>query len=96
MLLQSDLNKWRISQLAKPDKLYINYASTRLLQGSKNDFIAYQNKIFPNNSRIHLRAGDAVSSYHCTSTMTGSNIPKWDCILNYCSDCPRMNATYLE
>ena len=31
MLLQSDLNKWRIPQLAKLDKLYINSASNRLL-----------------------------------------------------------------
>ena len=31
MLLQSDLNKWRISKLAKIDKVYRNYASTRLL-----------------------------------------------------------------
>ena len=31
MLLQSDHNKWRISQLSKLDKLYINHASTRLL-----------------------------------------------------------------
>ena len=39
MLLQSDLNKWRIPQSEKLDKLYINSASTRLLQISKNDFI---------------------------------------------------------
>ena len=39
MLLQSDLKKWNLSQLVKLDKLYINYASTRLLQISKNDFI---------------------------------------------------------
>ena len=39
MLLQSHLNKWRISQLEKLDKLYINSASTRILQTSKNDFI---------------------------------------------------------
>ena len=31
MLLQSDLNKWRLSQLAKLDKLYIDSASTILL-----------------------------------------------------------------
>ena len=31
MLLQSDLNKWRISQLAKLNRLYMNSASTRLL-----------------------------------------------------------------
>ena len=48
MLLQSDLNKWRISQLAKLDKLYINYASTRILQKCKNDFIEYKKQIFPN------------------------------------------------
>ena len=39
MLLKSDLNKWRIPKLAKLDKLYINYASTRLLQRSKNYLI---------------------------------------------------------
>ena len=30
MFLQSDINKWRLSQLDKYDKLYINSASTRL------------------------------------------------------------------
>ena len=30
MLLQQDLNKWRLSKLAKLDKLYINSYSTRL------------------------------------------------------------------
>ena len=59
MLLQSYLNKWRISQLAKLDKLYINPALTRLLQISKNGFIQYKNGIFPNNSQIHLRAWDS-------------------------------------
>ena len=39
MLLQSDLNKLSLSQLAKLDKLCINYASTRLSKRSKNDFI---------------------------------------------------------
>ena len=39
MLLQSDINKYILSQLSKLDKLYINYASTRLLQRYKNDFI---------------------------------------------------------
>ena len=32
MLLQSYLNKWTLSQYAKLDKLYINDASTRILQ----------------------------------------------------------------
>ena len=35
MLLQLDLNKWRISRLPKLDKLCINYASTRILESSK-------------------------------------------------------------
>ena len=30
MILQSNLNKWRLSQLAKLDKLYINSESTRI------------------------------------------------------------------
>ena len=96
MLIQSDLNKWRISQLAKLDKLYINYASIRILQISKNYFIEYKKKIFPNDSHIHLRACDSTSSYHYSSPITGSKIPKWDCILNCCSDCPVMNAPFLE
>ena len=54
MSLQLDDNKWRLSQLAKLDNLYINYASTRTLQIPKNGFIKYKNKIFPNKSRIHL------------------------------------------
>ena len=37
MLLKNDLNKWRLTQLSKLDKLYINDASTRLLQISNKD-----------------------------------------------------------
>ena len=92
VLLQSDLNKWRLSHLSKLDNLYINYASNRLLQISKNYFIEYKNKIFPNNSHINLRACDAAISF----SINGSNIPIWDCILNCFYDCPRMNAPYLE
>ena len=76
ILLQSDLNKWRLLQLAKLGKLCINYESNRLLQRSKINFIEYNNKIFPDNSRIYLRACDAESSYHCLYPNTGSNIPK--------------------
>ena len=61
MLLQSDVNKWWLIKLSKLDKLYINSASTRLLQRSKHDFIEYNNRIYPNNSHIHLRAFDDAS-----------------------------------
>ena len=80
MLLQSYLNKWRLSQLLKLDKLYINIESARILQRPKNDFTKYKNQMFSNNSLIHLRACDDASSYHCTPKIIGSNIPKWDCI----------------
>ena len=82
--------------MAKIDKLYINSDSTRLLQISKNYFIEYNNQIFPNNSHIHLRERDSASSYNCPSPITGSNILKHDCILNFCYDGPRTNAPYLE
>ena len=59
ILLKSDLNKWRISQVEKLEKFCINSASTRLLQISKNDLIEYKNQTFSNNSHIHLRACDA-------------------------------------
>ena len=39
MLLQSDLNKWRLPKLAKINKLYINSESTRLLKISEIYFI---------------------------------------------------------
>ena len=45
--------------IRKLDKLYINSASIRILQRSKNYFIQYKNQIFPNNSHIFLRACDA-------------------------------------
>ena len=61
MLLQSDPNPWIISQVAKLDKLYINYASTRILERFKNDFIEYKKQIFRNDSHIHLRACDDAS-----------------------------------
>ena len=59
ILLKSDLNRWRISQLYKPDKLYNNSSSTQLSQIPKNDFIEYNNQIFANNSHIYLRSCDA-------------------------------------
>ena len=85
-----------MSKLSKLDKIYINYASTILLHRYKIDWFEYKNRIFPNNSHIHLRACDDVSSYHCPSPITGSNIPKWECILNCCYDFTRMNAPDLE
>ena len=96
ILLQSDLNKWRISQLDQLEKLYIIFVSTRLLKIPNNYFIEYKNQTLPNNSHINLMACNAASSYHCTSTIKGLNIPKQDCILNCCSYFPRMNAPYLE
>ena len=96
LLLQLDINKWRISQISKLDQLYINYTSTRLIETSKNDLIEYNKQIFPNDSHIYLRACDAASSYHCPPTIIGSKIPRWDCILNFCSDCTMMNAPFLE
>ena len=71
ILIQSDINKWRLSQLDKLDKLYNNYEETRILQISKIDFIYENNQLFPNNSDIHLKACDSTSSYYCTSPLTG-------------------------
>ena len=80
MLLQSDINKQRLSKFAELDKLYVNSASTRLLKISKLNLNEYKNQIYPKNSHINLRVCDAASSYHCTSPITGSKISKWDCI----------------
>ena len=80
MPFQSDLNKWKISQVKKIDKLCMNSASTRLLQKYNNYLIQYRNQILPNNLHIHLRACDAASSYHFPSPIYGSNIPKLYCI----------------
>ena len=85
-----------VIKLKKIDKLYINSASTRILQKSKIDFIEYKNQIFTNNSHINLIASDSISSYHFPYPITGSNIPKWDCILKCCSDFPGMDFTDLE
>ena len=82
MLLETYLNKWKIPQVYKLYKLYINYVSTLILQISKNDFIENKNKIFPNNLHIHLRACDAASSYNCPSPIIVSNSNKWNCILS--------------
>ena len=95
MLLQSDINKLRLSQLSKLDKVYLKSASIILLQGPKNDFIEYKNEIFPNDSHIHLRACYS-SSFIFPSPINVSKIPKRNFILNCCSDCSRMNAPYLE
>ena len=82
--------------IKKIDKLYINYASTRPLQRHKIVIIECNNQIFPNNSHIHIIACDDASSHHCPSPITGSDIPKRDCILNRCYDCPGINAPDLE
>ena len=95
MLLKLDLNKCRLSKFSKLDKLYTNYASTRILQRAKIDFIEYNNQIFPNNAHIHLRAYDAASSYDCTYIIIESKVPKWDCIVN-CFYCPGINVPDLE
>ena len=76
MLLQSYLNKWRLSQFSKLDKLFINSASTRLLQISKISLIEYNNQIFPNTSHLHLKACDTASSCSCLYLIMGSNIKK--------------------
>ena len=81
--------------IKKIDKLYINYASTRPLQRHKIVIIECNNQIFPNTSHMNLIPCDAASSYHCLYPIIGSNIPKWDFILNCFSDCPRINAPYL-
>ena len=95
MLLQSYINKWRISQLYRVDKLYINSASTRLLDIFKNDFIEYEKQIFPNYSHIYSRACGDASLYHCSSQINGSKIPKWGCIFNHCYDYRMINAPFL-
>ena len=94
ILLQSCINKWRISQLDKLGDLYLY----------RLDFYKYPRivllntriKYFQNNSHINLRACGAESSYHCTSPNNGSTIPKWGFVLNCCYDCTKMNALYLE
>ena len=45
--------------MVKLDKLYVNSASTRLLQRSMHDWIEYKNKTIPNNLHLYLRAYDA-------------------------------------
>ena len=59
-VLQSDINKYRLSQLAKLDKLCINYVSTRLFQRSTHDLVEDKNEIFLNNLHINLSAYYAV------------------------------------
>ena len=82
MLLQSDLNKWSLLQLAKLDKLYINPALTILSQIFIINFIEYTKQIFSNISHIQLRSCNDASSYHFPSLNMGPKIPKWYCILN--------------
>ena len=82
MSSQSDLNTWRLSGLAKLDKLYINPALTILSQIFIINFIEYTKQIFSNISHIQLRSCNDASSYHFPSLNMGPKIPKWYCILN--------------
>ena len=73
MLLQSYLNKWRISQWSKLNKLYINSTSTRISERSNNDCIEYKKRISPNDS--HIRD-------YFTSQITRSSVLwYWNCNL---------------
>ena len=96
MLLQYDLNKWRLKQLSNFEKIYIYAASTRLLKISKKYDYEYNNQIFPKNSHIHIKVNDDAPSYHCPSPIPGPKIPKWGCILKSFSGCPIMKAPDLE
>ena len=58
--------------------------------------LIYRNQKFPNNSHIYLIACDAALSWNYPSPITGSNIQKWDRILNCCSDFTMTNSPYLE
>ena len=51
------------------------------LDKDKN-YYKYKNEVYPNDSYIHTRTSDAALSYNFPYTITGSNITKWDCILN--------------
>ena len=95
MLLESDLNKWWLIQLEKLDNLYINLALTGILKISNKHYIEYKNQIFSNNSHINIIFYNDASLYHCYSPIAGSKIPKWDCVLNFCAECPGMKAPYL-
>ena len=79
-----------VNTIGKMKGFYINAASTRLLQISKKDKYEYNNQIFPNNSRIHIRARDYASLHRCLSPMMGSKLLKWDCIFNCCYEYPVM------
>ena len=83
-----------VDTIGKNDKLYINVPSTRLLHGSKKDNYEFNNQVFPNKPHIHI-IRDASLLYHCHSPMTELKIPKWDCILKYCSECPVIKLPYL-
>ena len=96
MSFQSNHNKWRLTQFEKLDKLYISTKSTRLLQRPTKYDIEYNIQTFPNNSHNHIRNCNYASSYHCPSTIAGSKIPIWDCMLNCCAECPGMKAPDLE
>ena len=96
MLLRSDLNKLRLTQFTKLYNLYINAASNRILQRYKTYYIEYKNQFFPKKSHINLRACDAVSLYNFPYPISGSKIPKWDCILKCCADFPGTNVSDLE
>ena len=61
MLLQYDLNKWRLKQLSNFEKIYIYAASTRLLKISKKYDYEYNNQIFP---KIHTYISKSMMMRH--------------------------------
>ena len=95
MSLKSNLNKWRSTQLAQLDKLYINASLTKVLQICKKYYIKLKNNIFPNNSQIRIRACDDASSHHYPFPILGLKIPKWDWRLSCCVECHGMKAPIL-
>ena len=65
MLLQSDINKERLPQLAKLDKLYIDSESTELLQRSKIYFIECKNQQSQNYRLPNFPSIQSPTTYIC-------------------------------
>ena len=77
MLIQSDLNQFQLREMETFERFYLNALPIRPLKRPNKYYNKYKNQFFPNNSHIHIRVSDSVSSYHFPFPVIGSKFQNW-------------------
>ena len=77
---------------------YINNYANQLTRGSVEQFNAenilsvYSFIVVTDGEPIHPRSNDAEFSSMCDFPEKDIKLPKWSCVLNWCSECPGVSV----